>query len=299
MPLDLAHVHYLTEHHRGRLATVAPDGTPQNKPVGYRYNPELGTIDIAGFAMDNSAKYRNIAVHPQVSFVVDDAIGEGAAGMRFVELRGRAEQAQVDPPADDEEGLSRSIIRIYPRRVVSWNADADHPGLQTQTLAPAVGSGVPTDERPTLGTGGLANESAAVVAGLVAELQVGIDARDAEVYNRHFAADVIWGSPYGATVSGYDEIHAIHTGILGQPGSGSASRYETIQVLSPLPMSSSPMSAESHLAPPGNLSNPPPIPAPASPRWRSTSWSAGADTGGSPRDRTPQSPRIGRTADDR
>jgi hypothetical protein len=49
MPLDDAHVRYLTDHHQGRLATVAPDGTPQNKPVGYHYNPELGTIDIAGF----------------------------------------------------------------------------------------------------------------------------------------------------------------------------------------------------------------------------------------------------------
>ena len=57
MPLDHAHIRYLSDHHQGRLATVAPDGTPQNKPVGYYYNPELGTIDIAGFTMDTSAKW--------------------------------------------------------------------------------------------------------------------------------------------------------------------------------------------------------------------------------------------------
>lgn len=31
----------------------------------------------------------------------------------------------------------------------------------------------------------------------VGELQAGIDARDADVYNRHFADDVLWGSPFG------------------------------------------------------------------------------------------------------
>jgi PPOX class F420-dependent enzyme/OxyR family protein/uncharacterized protein (TIGR02246 family) len=235
MPLDHAHVQYLSGHYQGRLATVAPDGSPQNKPVGYRYNPELSTIDIAGFNMETSAKYRNIAVHPEVSFVVDDAIGEGASGMRFVEIRGRAEQAQVDQPVG-EEGLSGPIIRIHPRRVVSWNADPDEPGFQTQTLVPAARSESPTGERPTLETAGLAaDEAGAVVASLVAELQAGIGGHDADTYNRHFAADVIWGSPYGATVRGYDELHAIHTSLLARSVGGPSSRYETIQVLSPTP----------------------------------------------------------------
>lgn len=135
MPLDEQYVRFLADHHQGRLATVAPDGTPQNKPVGYQYNQELSTIDIAGFNMDSSAKYRNIATHPDVAFVVDDAIGEGAAGMRFVEVRGHAEQARIDPPTS-QEGISGHIIRIHPRRVVSWNADANHPGFHAQTLKP-------------------------------------------------------------------------------------------------------------------------------------------------------------------
>lgn len=236
MPLDRAYVDYLTEHHQGRLATVALDGTPQNKPVGYHYNPKLGTIDIAGFNMVTSAKYRNIAVHSQVSFVVDDAVGEGVSGMRFVEVRGRAEQATADPLAAPEEGPSGDIIRIHPRRVVSWNADPEHSGLQTQTLAPAAASEGPMDERPTLGSDGIASdESAPVVAGLVAELQAGIDTHDADTYNRHFAADVVWGSPYGATVGGYDELHAIHSSLLPRSAVGPPSRYEAVQVLSPTP----------------------------------------------------------------
>mgnify|MGYP002135451171 CR=1 FL=1 len=34
-----------------RLATIQPDGTPQVSPVGFTYNEQLGTIDIAGYNM--------------------------------------------------------------------------------------------------------------------------------------------------------------------------------------------------------------------------------------------------------
>ena len=40
----------------GRLATIQPDGTPQNSPVGFTYNEALGTIDIAGYRMSKSQK---------------------------------------------------------------------------------------------------------------------------------------------------------------------------------------------------------------------------------------------------
>jgi pyridoxamine 5'-phosphate oxidase family protein len=111
---------------------VGPNGEPQNKPVGFTYNPELGTIDISGLNMETSAKYRNIAVHPNVAFVVDDVIGEGSSGMRFLEIRGRAEGVELESPT--AEGLSSHIIRIHPRRVISWNVDPVHPGMQTHDV---------------------------------------------------------------------------------------------------------------------------------------------------------------------
>lgn len=45
----------------------------------------------------------------------------------------------------------------------------------------------------------------------VAQFQAAIDSGDAELFNRSFAQDVRWGSPFGAVVSGYEAIHAIHT----------------------------------------------------------------------------------------
>jgi uncharacterized protein (TIGR02246 family) len=49
------------------------------------------------------------------------------------------------------------------------------------------------------------------VEDFVAGLQAAIDAGDGDLFNRHFAADVLWGSPFGLVVSGYDQIHSIHS----------------------------------------------------------------------------------------
>ena len=65
--------------------------------------------------------------------------------------------------------------------------------------------------RPALGAEGVeAQEAIDAVARLVEELQTGWDQHDADLSNRHFAADVMWGNPFGATVHGYEELHAIH-----------------------------------------------------------------------------------------
>jgi uncharacterized protein (TIGR02246 family) len=71
----------------------------------------------------------------------------------------------------------------------------------------------------------------------VAGLQAGIDAADAEVYNAQFGDDVMWGSPYGATVNGYETLHSIHRGMFssGVAVAGPRSRYETVHVMAPTP----------------------------------------------------------------
>lgn len=241
MPLEEIYVHYLTGHATGRLATIGPDGAPQNKPVGYRYNAELGTIDIGGFNMETSAKYRNIAASPQVSFVVDDAIGTGAAGVRFVEVRGLAEQVSGSPAGDGE---SQHLIRIHPRRVVSWNIAPGAPAFAAQDLGPGVPwpqAAVPPGQaaaagRPALDIGGAAASEAVAAAGRLAdELQAGWESRDAEVSNRRFAADIIWGSPFGSVVRGYDELHPIHVRLKSEGRGGLASRFQVEQVLTAAP----------------------------------------------------------------
>ena len=69
---------------------------------------------------------------------------------------------------------------------------------------------------------------------LVAGLQDGLDRGDADAYDRQFAADVLWGSPYGATVSGYAALNAAHHSLMAA-GVAPPSRYEIVQLMSPRP----------------------------------------------------------------
>jgi uncharacterized protein (TIGR02246 family) len=90
--------------------------------------------------------------------------------------------------------------------------------------------------RPTLGAEGAeAQEAIDAVARPVEELQAGWDQHDADLSNRHFAADIMWGSPFGATVYGYEELHAIHVRLKQQKRGGPSTRFEIVRVLAPAP----------------------------------------------------------------
>jgi pyridoxamine 5'-phosphate oxidase family protein len=123
---------YLGSQDLARLATVAPDGAPQNNPVGFHYNAELGVIDIYGFNMGASRKYRNIQGNPNVALVIDDRVGAGAAGVRCLEIRGTAEAISAQTPPQPH--LSAEIIRIHPRRIISWNIDPVQLGLKARNI---------------------------------------------------------------------------------------------------------------------------------------------------------------------
>jgi pyridoxamine 5'-phosphate oxidase family protein len=122
---------YLLSQRLGRLATVGPDGQPHVVPVGFRYNPELDTIDIGGHDFAKRKKYRDVQRNPQVAFVVDDLASISPWRPRMIEIRGTAEVLgsggeQVIP------GFATEMFRIRPRRIVSigieegenfgWNA---------------------------------------------------------------------------------------------------------------------------------------------------------------------------------
>lgn len=109
---------YLGTQRLGRLATVDKRGAPQNNPVGFRYNAEFGTIDIGGRQLGESRKFRNIAAHPEVAFVVDDVVSTDPWTVRMVEIRGTAEALRDVEPFI--RGMSPELIRIHPRRVIAF-----------------------------------------------------------------------------------------------------------------------------------------------------------------------------------
>jgi pyridoxamine 5'-phosphate oxidase family protein len=121
-PHELA---YLREGHLGRLATIQPNGAPQVSPVGFTYNEELQSIDIRGYRMSKSQKYRNVASNDKVAFVVDDIASRDPWRVRCLEIRGVAEQAtsRDGGTGGAGEGMDTAIIRIKPRRVISFGID--------------------------------------------------------------------------------------------------------------------------------------------------------------------------------
>jgi pyridoxamine 5'-phosphate oxidase family protein len=126
---------YLSGQRLGRLATVAPSGAPQNNPVGFWVNADLGTIDIFGFDLAKSKKFRNLKGNPNVAFVVDDLASVDPWVVRGVEIRGVAEALDgVAPPIAQ---MSRQVIRVHPKRIISWGVD---PGSLSRS-ARDVGAG--------------------------------------------------------------------------------------------------------------------------------------------------------------
>ncbi|WP_207386789.1 SgcJ/EcaC family oxidoreductase [Frankia sp. Cppng1_Ct_nod] len=69
---------------------------------------------------------------------------------------------------------------------------------------------------------------------LVEHLQGGLDHGDADEFDRQFAADVLWGSPYGMTLAGFDALNPVHH-LLMDRQTAARSRYEPVQTLMPTP----------------------------------------------------------------
>jgi len=102
---------YLASQRLGRLATVQPGGVLQVSPVGFSYNAARSTIDIVGFNLVKSRKFRNIADNGRAAFVVDDVPSVQPWRVRCLEIRGVAEAI-----ADGDT----AVIRLHPKRVIAF-----------------------------------------------------------------------------------------------------------------------------------------------------------------------------------
>ena len=124
-----AELAYLSGERRlGRLATVGSDGTPHIAPVGWSYNAELRTIDIGGRDLARTKKFRDVARTGQAAIVIDDVLAPWRP--RGVEVRGTAEA--IGSPA--------ALIRIRPKRIVSWGLDSAGGGARHARDVSAGGS---------------------------------------------------------------------------------------------------------------------------------------------------------------
>ena len=127
---------YLESQRLGRLATIGPDGAPHNVPVGFRYNPTLGTIDIGGHALGKTRKFRDVQAERRVAFVVDDLASIQPWVVRGIEIRGTAD-AIDDGGQSLGPGFGTEMIRITPTRIIAWGIDGSQLSANARDVGPS------------------------------------------------------------------------------------------------------------------------------------------------------------------
>jgi pyridoxamine 5'-phosphate oxidase family protein len=120
--LSAAQIEYLANQRLGRLATAGADHKPHVVPTSYRYNPELGTLDIGGHRVAKTKKYRDVQANGWAAFVVDDLVSVDPWRARFLEIRGRAEAVPIGG-AHLGPGFAEAFIRIHPEKVNSFGIE--------------------------------------------------------------------------------------------------------------------------------------------------------------------------------
>jgi len=120
--LTNAQIEYLAGQRLGRIATTGADGKPHVVPTSFRYNSDVGSIDVGGIRVATTKKYRDVQANPWAAIVVDDLVSTDPWTPRMLEIRGAAE-AVADGGASLGQGFGDAFIRIYPEKVNSFGID--------------------------------------------------------------------------------------------------------------------------------------------------------------------------------
>ncbi len=120
--LTAAQIEYLAGQRLGRIATTGADRKPHVVPTSFRYNQELGTIDVGGLRVATTKKYRDVQANPWAAIVVDDLASTNPWSPRMLEVRGRAETV-ASGGSDLGPGFGDAFIRIYPEKVNSFGIE--------------------------------------------------------------------------------------------------------------------------------------------------------------------------------
>jgi pyridoxamine 5'-phosphate oxidase family protein len=120
--LSPSQIAYLASQLLGRIATVGTDHKPHVVPTSFRYNAELGTVDVGGLHVATTKKFRDVQATGWAAIVVDDLVSTDPWTPRMLEIRGRAE-AILTGGAQLRPGFGEAFIRIHPEKVNSYGID--------------------------------------------------------------------------------------------------------------------------------------------------------------------------------
>ena len=80
----------------GRIATVGADGTPHVVPVAWIYNAARDAIDVGGYELERTKKFRDVERTGRAAIVIDDLASTDPWRPRGIEVRGRGEAIALD-----------------------------------------------------------------------------------------------------------------------------------------------------------------------------------------------------------
>ena len=120
--LTTAQIEYLASQRLGRIATSGADAKPHVVPTSFRYNSDLGTVDVGGIHVATTKKYRDVKANPWAAIVVDDLVSTDPWTPRMLEIRGRAE-AIATGGGELGPGFGEAFIRIHPEKVNAFGID--------------------------------------------------------------------------------------------------------------------------------------------------------------------------------
>jgi pyridoxamine 5'-phosphate oxidase family protein len=122
-PFTGKEIEYLRSQRLGRLATAGGGGAPHIVPVGFRLDPDAGSIEIGGHGMSGSKKWRDLQADPRVAFVVDDLASVDPWTPRGIEIRGRADLHPQGGEQHFGSGWDAAWFSIMPERIISWGIE--------------------------------------------------------------------------------------------------------------------------------------------------------------------------------
>jgi pyridoxamine 5'-phosphate oxidase family protein len=98
-----------------RIATVGKDGTPHVTPVGWSLDEQDRVVEVGGFDLEQTKKFRDVERTGRAAIVIDDLASTSPWKPRGIEVRGRAEALRSPRP----------LIRIHPERIISWGLESE------------------------------------------------------------------------------------------------------------------------------------------------------------------------------
>ena len=119
---------YLQSQPLARLATVDPDGQPDNSAVGFRLAADA--IIIGGMKMGSTRKYKNVAAgKTKIAIIVDDLESIDPWQPRGIRIFGTAAALDSGGPYGDGHQL-----RITP--TISWSWNVEGPSMVDGRFTP-------------------------------------------------------------------------------------------------------------------------------------------------------------------